>query len=35
LHRIVFFKDANHVSDSEFSSLHSTNPEDLWRWLDG
>ncbi len=35
LHRIVFFKDAKHVSDSEFSSINSTNPEDLWKWMEG
>ncbi len=34
LHRIVLFKDANRVSASEFSSLDSTNPEDLWKWMD-
>jgi hypothetical protein len=34
LHRIVFFKDSNRVSASEFSSVDSTNPEDLWKWMD-
>jgi hypothetical protein len=34
LHRIVFFKDANRVSESEFSSIDSTNPEDLWKWME-
>jgi hypothetical protein len=34
LHRIVFFKDAAHVSPSEFSSLDSTDPADLWKWMD-
>ncbi len=34
LHRIVFFKDPNRVPASEFSSLDSTNPADLWKWMD-
>jgi hypothetical protein len=34
LHRIVFFKDAKHVSDSEFSSIESVNPVDLWKWME-
>jgi len=34
LHRIVFFKDSNHVPDSEFSSIDSVYPEDLWKWMD-
>jgi hypothetical protein len=34
LHRIVFFKDPAHVSPSEFSSLDSTDPADLWKWMD-
>ena len=33
LHRIVLFKDAHHVSDAEFSSLDSTKPEALWKWM--
>ena len=34
LHRNVFFKDPKRVSDQEFSSLDSTDPEDLWKWMD-
>ncbi len=34
LHRNVFFKDSKQVPDKEFSSLDSTNPEDLWKWMD-
>lgn len=33
LHRIVFFKDATRVSDSEFSSIQSTRPDALWKWM--
>jgi hypothetical protein len=32
LHRNVFFKDA--APDQLFSTLDSTNPEDLWDWMD-
>ena len=35
LHRIVFFKDAKRVPTSEFSSIDSTSPEALWKWMDG
>jgi hypothetical protein len=34
LHRNVLFKDATRVSDEEFSSLDSVDPEDLWKWMD-
>lgn len=34
LHRNVFFRDATCVSESEFSSLDSMEPEDLWDWMD-
>jgi hypothetical protein len=33
LHRIVFFKDSSHVSESEFSSVASIDPKDLWKWM--
>ncbi len=33
LHRIVFFKDAKRVSTSAFSSIDSTRPEALWKWM--
>lgn len=32
LHRNVFFKDK--APDTLFSTLNSTNPEDLWDWMD-
>ncbi|WP_300380834.1 DUF3604 domain-containing protein [Henriciella sp.] len=32
LHRNVFFRDA--APDRAFSTLDSTNPEDLWDWMD-
>jgi len=34
LHRIVLFKDAAHVPSADFSSLESTDPVDLWKWMD-
>jgi len=34
LHRIVVFKDPAHVPESEFSSLDSTDPMALWKWMD-
>jgi Protein of unknown function (DUF3604) len=33
LHRIVFFKDGAHTSQTEFSSLNSTDPQELWKWM--
>ena len=35
LHRNVFFKDCAHVPAMPFSSLDSTDPTDLWTWMDG
>jgi hypothetical protein len=34
LHRNVLFKDAKKVPEVPFSSLDSTHPEDLWKWMD-
>jgi Protein of unknown function (DUF3604) len=34
LHRNVFFKDCAKVPEMPFSSLDSTNPSDLWAWMD-
>jgi hypothetical protein len=34
LHRNVFFKDCAKVPEMPFSSLDSTNPSDLWSWMD-
>ena len=34
LHRNIIFKDDN-VPDLPFSRLDSSNPEDLWGWMDG
>lgn len=33
LHRIVFFEDSKHVSDVEFSSMDSSDPQELWKWM--
>ena len=35
LHRNVFFKDCAHVPAMPFSSLDSSDPTDLWTWMDG
>ncbi|WP_245439733.1 DUF3604 domain-containing protein [Microvirga aerophila] len=35
MHRNVFFKDCAKVPPMPFSSIDSTNPEDLWAWMDG
>jgi hypothetical protein len=34
MHRNVFFKDCAKTPDMPFSSLESTHPEDLWKWMD-
>jgi hypothetical protein len=34
MHRDVFFKDCAKVPQPPFSSIDSTHPEDLWRWMD-
>ena len=35
LHRNVFFKDCGKVPPQPFSALDSSNPVDLWSWMDG
>jgi hypothetical protein len=35
LHRNIFFKDCKHIPPAPFSSLDSTDPSELWRWMDG
>ena len=34
LHRNIFFKDCAHVPAMPFSALDSTDPSDLWKWMD-
>ena len=34
MHRNVFFKDCAKVPKAPFSSLESTDPSDLWKWMD-
>jgi Protein of unknown function (DUF3604) len=34
LHRNIFFKDCVHVPAMPFSALDSTDPSDLWTWMD-
>ncbi|HMN75567.1 MAG TPA: DUF3604 domain-containing protein [Burkholderiaceae bacterium] len=34
MHRNVFFKDCAKVPELPYSSLESTNPADLWNWMD-
>lgn len=34
MHRNVFFKDCAKVPDMPFSSLESTDPSELWSWMD-
>src|SRR5271165_134788 len=35
LHRNIFFKDCKHIPAAPFSALDSTDPSELWRWMDG
>jgi hypothetical protein len=35
MHRNIFFRDCAKVPEMPFSSLDSTHPEDLWKWMDG
>lgn len=34
LHRVVLFKNSQHVPELAFSTLDSNKPEDLWRYMD-
>jgi Protein of unknown function (DUF3604) len=34
MHRNVFFKDCAKTPEMPFSSLDSSHPEDLWKWMD-
>jgi len=35
MHRNVFFRDSKHVPVLPYTAIDSTNPEDLWAWMDG
>ena len=35
MHRNVFFKDCAKVPEMPYSSIDSSNPSDLWDWMDG
>jgi hypothetical protein len=35
LHRNIFFRDCAHVPALPFSALYSTDPSELWEWMDG
>ena len=35
MHRNVFFKDCAKVPEAPYSSIDSSNPSDLWDWMDG
>ena len=35
LHRNIIFKDTRKVPALPFTAIDSTNPEDLWNWMDG
>ena len=34
MHRNIFFKECRKVPEMPFSSLDSSHPEDLWKWMD-
>lgn len=34
MHRNVFFKECRKVPEAPFSSIDSSHPEDLWKWMD-
>jgi hypothetical protein len=33
-HRNIFFKDCSHIPDMPYTALDSTDPTDLWKWMD-
>jgi Protein of unknown function (DUF3604) len=35
LHRNIFFKDCKRIPPLPYSALDSTDPSDLWKWMDG
>ena len=35
LHRNIFFKDSKKVPELPFSAIDSSDPTDLWNWMDG
>ncbi len=34
LHRVVLFKNSENIPELAYSSLNSTRPEDLWKWME-
>lgn len=34
LHRNIFFRDSTHIPAYPFSALDSTDPSELWKWMD-
>lgn len=35
MHRNVFFKDCAHIPDRPYTAIDSSDPTDLWIWMDG
>jgi hypothetical protein len=35
LHRNIFFKDCKHIPSMPYTALDSSDPSDLWAWMDG
>jgi hypothetical protein len=35
MHRNVFFKDCAHVPEAPYTAIDSSDPTDLWNWMDG
>lgn len=34
LHRVVLFKNSENIPELAYSSMNSTRPEDLWKWME-